>query len=103
MIKDKPTMKEQQILTREYKILWLITLCEFLVVLILPLFKLMELSVGVLCCHWLTLGDLFTTFFQRKHINSIISLILGGLLALIVCVILFFYIFWASGNMLFVK
>lgn len=96
-------MREQLLTTHAYKVGWLIALCELLVVLILPLFKLMYLSVGVLSFHLLSLLDLFATFFQRKHINFIPSLLLGLLVALIICVILFFYIIWTSGNMFFVK
>ena len=103
MTKNKPTMREQLLTDHAYKVVRIISLCELLLVLILPLFKLMYLSVDVLGFHWLTLGDLFTTFFQRQHILFIISMLLGELLALIICVILFFYIIWASGNMVFGK
>lgn len=103
MTKKRPTMREQLLTTHAYKVGWLIALCELLVVLILPLFKLMYLSVGVLSFHLLSLMDLFTTYFQRKHINFILSLLLGLLVALIICAILFFYITWTSGNMFFVK
>lgn len=48
-------------------------------VLILPWFKLMDLSAGTL------------------------SFLLGAILALIICAILFLYIIWASGNMYFEK
>lgn len=103
MIKKRLTVREQLLTTHAYKIGWIIALCELMVVLILPLFKLIDLSVGVLTFHLLSLMDLFTTFFQRKHISFIVSLLLGLLVALIICAILFFYIIWASGNVIFVK
>lgn len=79
VIKYKPTIEKQLLTPLAYKIVQWIALCEFLIVLILPWFKLMDLSAGTL------------------------SFLLGAILALIVCVILFLYIIWASGNMYFEK
>ena len=62
-----------------------------------------DLSVGALGLLLSALAEVLTTFFQHRHITFIISLVLGWLLALIISVILFFYIMWASGNMVFVK
>ena len=103
MIKNQTTMKEQLLIDHGYKYLWFIVLGEFLLVLILPFFKSLGLSVGALGLLLSALADVLTTFFQYKHITFIISLVLGWLLALIISVILFFYIMWASGNMVFVK
>lgn len=103
MIKDKTTIAEHLLTPHAYKIIRWIALCEFVIVLILPWFKLMDLSIGALGCHSLTLMDLLTEFFQRHHINFFISLFLGAILTLIVCVIFLAYIIWASGNMYFEK
>ena len=103
MTKKQTKMKEQLLSDHLYKVVWLIALGEFLLVLILPFFKSLGLSVGALGLLLSALSDVFTTFFQHKHITFIISWVLGWLLALIICVILFFYIMWASGNMVFVK
>ena len=103
MIKNQTTMKEQLLIDHGYKYLWLIVLGAFLLVLILPFFKSVDLSVGALGLLLSALAEVLTTFFQHRHITFIISLVLGWLLALIISVILFFYIMWASDNMLFVK
>lgn len=79
VIKYKPTIEKQLLTPLAYKIVQWIALCEFLIVLSLPWFKLMDLSAGTL------------------------SFLLGAILALIICVILFLYIIWASGNMYFEK
>lgn len=103
VIKYKPTIEKQLLTPLAYKIVRWIALCEFVIVLILPWFKLMDLSIGALGCHSLTLMDLLTEFFQRHHINFFISLFLGAILTLIVCAIFLVYIIWASGNMYFEK
>lgn len=83
-------MKEQLLIDHGYKYLWFIVLGAFLLVLILPFFKSVDLSVGALGLLLSVLAEVLTTFFQHKHITFIISLVLGWLLALIISVILFF-------------
>ena len=90
MIKNQTTMKEQLLIDHGYKYLWFIVLGAFLLVLILPFFKSVDLSVCALGLLLSALAEVLTTFFQHKHITFIISLVLGWLLALIICVILFF-------------
>ena len=103
MTRNQTTIKEQLLQDHGYKYLWFIVLAAFLLVLILPFSKSVDLSVCALGLLLSALAEVLTTFFQHKHITFIISLVLGWLLALIIGVILFFYIMWASGNMLFVK
>ncbi|MDF7637990.1 hypothetical protein PT285_00870 [Lactobacillus sp. ESL0791] len=75
-----------------------------LILLILPWFKKFDWSVGVLCFFFLDAGDYFAALLQTKlHIGRIAALLWGYLLDLVVCMILFVYLFWAAGRIEFVK
>ena len=71
VIKYKPTIEKQLLTPLAYKIVQWIALCEFLIVLILPWFKLMDLSAGTLGCHSLTLTDLFAEFLERQMLTAL--------------------------------
>ncbi|WEV51777.1 hypothetical protein OZX69_03510 [Lactobacillus sp. ESL0731] len=103
MEKGKTTIREQLLTERAYKIGWLIALGELVIILVLAIFKKLDLGADVLVLLSLSLMDLFTTFFQKRHITFIISLLLGVLLAIVICIILFVGIIWLSGNMIFTK
>ncbi|WEV37121.1 hypothetical protein [Lactobacillus sp. ESL0677] len=98
--KDKSTIGDQMLTDHAYKVDKFIALGELLIVLILPLFKHLNLDIGCLFMCLLTEEDLFTTFFQRHHVTFLVSLLLGNLLSIVICVILFVYVIWASGNMI---
>ncbi|MDF7683736.1 hypothetical protein PT287_09525 [Lactobacillus sp. ESL0679] len=103
MEKGKTTIREQLLTERAYKIGWLIALGELVIILVLAIFKKLDLGADVLVLLLLSLMDLFTTFFQKHHITFIISLLLGVVLAIVICIILFVGIIWLSGNMIFTK
>ena len=66
MIKNQTTMKEQLLIDHGYKYLWFIVLGAFLLVLILPFFKSVDLSVG-------TLGLLLSAISFGGSIDNIFS------------------------------
>ncbi|MDF7639120.1 hypothetical protein PT285_06860 [Lactobacillus sp. ESL0791] len=97
------TIRESLLTPKLYKIVGVISLVELVIAFILPFFKHIYWCFGLLAFQLLTLADLFTTFFQKHRINFLISLFLGNVLAIIVCIALFVYILFASGNVVFAK
>lgn len=102
IIKDKET-KYETLSPKVYKWLKILSVVELLLILICPWFKLFDFSTIVLGFYLLDVMDIVATFFQRKNMNSFIAIILGLIISVIICIILFFYAMWASGRVQFVK
>ena len=86
MIKDKykGTMREALLSPKVYKWLKIISLVEFVLILICPWFKIFDFSIIILGFYLLDIMDILTTFFQRKNINSFICLILALIISFLI-------------------
>lgn len=85
-----------------YNIFKYLSIFLLILILILPWFKLFDLSSDILVLFVLVSGDVFATLLQNKFcLDKILCITLGYAIDIVFSILIFVYVFWASGRMVF--
>lgn len=86
-------MRESLLSPKLYQALKYILAVTLIIILILPLPAINQKKINywLVGSYCLVLGDWLATWMQHHHIHWVISIIMGYVIAFIICIILYFY------------